>query len=207
MCHLRGSQSPSTASCLRLTLPRQCQLSAVCTQKSVAKPVHPDSLMNFPLAAVRRGMNPRGAGYVFGADICAQYCHRNNVKMMARAHQLMMEGFKWMFDEKLVTVWSAPNYCYRSAPPRHIPPSCRRLGVFSARWVFPWRSLGTRWCCRWAGASNPLNTTRLLNTNVCQLSCPLRPTLPPAEPRALCPLQFSEPASALFLAPALRAPL
>ena len=50
---------------------------------------------------------------MFGSDICVQFCHRNNVKMMARAHQLVMEGFKFMFDEKLVTVWSAPNYCYR----------------------------------------------------------------------------------------------
>ena len=49
---------------------------------------------------------------MFGSDICVQFCHRNNVKMMARAHQLVMEGFKFMFDEKLVTVWSAPNYCY-----------------------------------------------------------------------------------------------
>lgn len=39
------------------------------------------------------GMNPRGAGYTFGQDIAEQFNHTNNLKMIARAHQLMMEVF------------------------------------------------------------------------------------------------------------------
>ena len=43
------------------------------------------------------GMNPRGAGYTFGQDIAEQFNHTNNLKMIARAHQLMMEVLSLLF--------------------------------------------------------------------------------------------------------------
>jgi diadenosine tetraphosphatase ApaH/serine/threonine PP2A family protein phosphatase len=59
------------------------------------------------------GLSPRGAGFLFGSDIVKHFNQRNNLSLVARAHQLVMEGFKEMFDSTIVTVWSAPNYCYR----------------------------------------------------------------------------------------------
>lgn len=59
------------------------------------------------------GISPRGAGYTFGVDITEQFTHINGLYFIARAHQLVMEGYQWQHNRSVVTVFSAPNYCYR----------------------------------------------------------------------------------------------
>jgi serine/threonine-protein phosphatase 4 catalytic subunit len=66
----------------------------------------PDDVQNWAIS-------PRGAGYLFGVNEVSKFLHQNNVSLIARAHQLVMEGYKEMFSGGVVTVWSAPNYCYR----------------------------------------------------------------------------------------------
>lgn len=55
--------------------------------------------------------NMRGCGYTFGTDTTAKFCETNGVAFVCRAHQMVMEGYQWEHENKLLTVFSAPNYC------------------------------------------------------------------------------------------------
>jgi len=72
-----------------------------------------DLLWSDPEEIETWGVSPRGAGFLFGKEPVTKWNEKNRLTCIARAHQLVMEGYKYMFGEALVTVWSAPNYCYR----------------------------------------------------------------------------------------------
>jgi len=92
-----------------------------------------DLLWSDPDDRIGWGISPRGAGYTFGQDISETFNHSNGLTLVSRAHQLVMEGYNWYVkfanflliiliqvlcfgrchDRNVVTIFSAPNYCYR----------------------------------------------------------------------------------------------
>ena len=58
-------------------------------------------------------INSRGAGYTWGYDCSEEFLHINNLKFISRAHQLIMKGYNWCHNRQVLSIFSAPNYCYR----------------------------------------------------------------------------------------------
>jgi serine/threonine-protein phosphatase PP1 catalytic subunit len=55
--------------------------------------------------------NDRGISYLFGDDIVQQFCKDHNLDLICRAHQQVEAGYQFYAGMKLVTIFSAPNYC------------------------------------------------------------------------------------------------
>ena len=53
----------------------------------------------------------RGAGINFGPDIAEKFLNENNLKLLVRSHQVKMEGYEIEPGGKVITLFSAPNYC------------------------------------------------------------------------------------------------
>ena len=56
--------------------------------------------------------SPRGPGLVtFGPDRVIEFCKENELQMIVRAHECVMDGFERFAQGHLITLFSATNYC------------------------------------------------------------------------------------------------
>ncbi len=62
---------------------------------------------------VVRGRHPskRGLGLSFGPDVTENFLSHNQLQVIVRSHEVKDEGYEVEHGGKLITVFSAPNYC------------------------------------------------------------------------------------------------
>ncbi|VDL71201.1 unnamed protein product [Nippostrongylus brasiliensis] len=53
----------------------------------------------------------RGISYMFGKGVVQQACQMLGIDLVIRAHQVVQDGYEMMAGRRLITVFSAPNYC------------------------------------------------------------------------------------------------
>ncbi|KAM1865997.1 hypothetical protein ACFX13_008900 [Malus domestica] len=93
-------------------------------------------LWSDPQATPGRGPSKRGSGVSFGGDVTRRFLQDNDLSLVVRSHELKGEGYEFEHDERLVTVFSAPNYCdqfgNKGAFIRFEGPDCAQIFTFSA---------------------------------------------------------------------------
>lgn len=90
--------------------------------------LHIDLMWADPMEAQGQLPNPRGAGVLFGEDVVIRTCQLLKISCIIRAHQVSLSGlrsnqrlmfphlqfiqsgFEPMFNQRLITVFSAPAY-------------------------------------------------------------------------------------------------
>ena len=55
--------------------------------------------------------NDRGVSFTFGEDVVSHFLERQELDLICRAHQVVEDGYEFFAKRKLVTIFSAPNYC------------------------------------------------------------------------------------------------
>ncbi|KAL1191112.1 Serine/threonine-protein phosphatase 5 [Cardamine amara subsp. amara] len=70
-----------------------------------------EMLWSDPQPLPGRGPSKRGVGLSFGGDVTKKFLADNNLDLLVRSHEVKDEGYEVEHDGKLITVFSAPNYC------------------------------------------------------------------------------------------------
>ncbi|GJJ70760.1 serine/threonine-protein phosphatase PP1 catalytic subunit [Entomortierella parvispora] len=53
----------------------------------------------------------RGISFQFGADVVEQFLRKHDMDLVCRAHQVVEDGYEFFANQRMVTLFSAPNYC------------------------------------------------------------------------------------------------
>ncbi|CAK7903347.1 serine/threonine-protein phosphatase PPQ [[Candida] anglica] len=67
------------------------------------------SIKNFSISNWPK--NDRGVSYCFGKKHVEYFCSKFNLDLIVRGHMVVEDGYEFFSKRKLVTIFSAPNYC------------------------------------------------------------------------------------------------
>jgi len=70
-----------------------------------------DMLWSDPYPGWGRAASKRGVGVAFGQDVTEEFLRTNDLRLVIRSHELCEEGYSVEHSGRLITVFSAPNYC------------------------------------------------------------------------------------------------
>ncbi|ETV87606.1 hypothetical protein, variant 4 [Aphanomyces astaci] len=101
------------------TIPRHEYHLHVPNDRRMSEELHwmQDLLWSDPQVPLGLATSRRGAGVVFGPDVCAAFLRLNQLKMVVRSHEVIREGFMWTFDVDEVTA----DGRVPEVPPSHVP--------------------------------------------------------------------------------------
>lgn len=54
--------------------------------------------------------NPIGMGYLFGLDVVKKFCNRLDLALVIRSGELILKGFDYFQDHRLLTIYTAPDF-------------------------------------------------------------------------------------------------
>uniref|UniRef100_F1L9N6 Serine/threonine-protein phosphatase n=1 Tax=Ascaris suum TaxID=6253 RepID=F1L9N6_ASCSU len=95
------------------------QLKSIDQLRQITRPIDPpnpslhiDLVWSDPDGSVKGWQpNNRGLSYTFGVDVVNDMCQKLDIDLIARAHQVVQDGYEFFANRKLVTIFSAPHYC------------------------------------------------------------------------------------------------
>lgn len=70
-----------------------------------------EMLWSDPQEANGWGPSKRGIGVAFGPDVTHRFLDNNGLDIVVRSHEMKDEGYEVGADGRLITIFSAPNYC------------------------------------------------------------------------------------------------